>query len=222
MAFFCTKVEWMYLFFSKYRSQMCTNVYDKSNKKWRQLLTFFVCMKICGYPCRKCWNERREWLLCDMSMENMQTNQFDYHSYEIMWKSCFSYKSCMMCISNELPSTLPAAHHERTHIHTRTNLLDCHFRVYVYYIHAPRWYKRISDLSTTKHHIPCGNMSLIWYLFDLYEKSKWKTVQCQAKWAYACTQYDYMALHIHTGNLSHLMGYQIDFHSSKNICIWLC
>lgn len=45
------------------------------------------------------WYERRVNDCCDMSMENMQTNQFDYRSNEIMWKSCFTYKSvCHMCV----------------------------------------------------------------------------------------------------------------------------
>lgn len=117
---------------------------------------YFVCRKmlcVVYIEVGSCWNGRRVNDCCDMSMQNMQTNQFDYRSNEIMWKSCFSYKSaCVSRTIDELPSTLslPVAHN--------THLLDCHFRVCVcacmydaiLSAHTARWQNRISDLSTTK------------------------------------------------------------------------
>lgn len=74
--------------------KMCTVLFANAKPFLAFLFVVDVWSKNFVYPCRKCWHKRCEWLLVVIcQMENMQTNQFDYHSNEIMCKSCFSYKS---------------------------------------------------------------------------------------------------------------------------------
>lgn len=155
-----------------------------------------------------CWNERRVNDCCDMSMENMQTNQFDYRSNEIMWKSCFTYKNgrcadvCMRSNvtrkSNEFLSTLslPLAHShiQRTHTYTLIRLpLLC---VWVYttttqHTHTTHW--KVNKWSF--YHQNITHSVVICHWFDIYSICMKSTRVEKARWAYAWrtyTQYDNM------------------------------
>lgn len=223
------EVEWTYfLSLSKYRSEMCKCLWTKQATTAIDIFLSvqkFLNIRAGSVELRDV-NDLLWWYVNRKYADESIRLSFVRDNVKIVF-------FIQICVSQVYPTTSVPLYHCHSHImyvrthttHTHTYLLDCHFRVCIYNVHHAG--KRISDLSTTKHHIPCGNMSLIWYLFDLYEKHKWNTVQCwllskvSVCLLLAHNMTDYMALHIYTDNLSHLMGYQIDFYSSKNICIWL-
>lgn len=151
------------------------------------------------------------------AMENMQTNQFDYHSNEIMGESCFPYKSIqqnfiflflkftlsrfLLLLSHRTPRS-------QCHIHARI-----HWIATFIFIHC----LRISDLTISKH-----IHSIICRRFNIY------SIACCQMYEHKCELYinSWRCHWRHWYHVSALLRFidlvrmnRIPF--TKNICIWL-
>lgn len=142
-------------------------------------------------------------------MENMQTNQFDYHSNEIMGESCFPYKSIQQASSTSLFPLSPVALHPSSKSVPRTHSLDCHFHIHT--LPANKW----SHYQQTHSVIICRR-------FDIYSIACCQTYEKNMDYSKAD---DTMKQYIWMCGSALLSFYRFSANESlsftENICIWL-